>query len=322
MGSHPEYSDSLTTEKAPEDSDDIYASRESLFSGPQYATSGFRFLFFTTTTIYAWLAFHSAEFWPIYVGGLRGGRTRYCWNLSGNVNYTAIDSDFDSKNELLRFYFIIQASYHLQSICFQILSLLLWLTATNYNTSTSKNLLRSEKITSVRRSMTHYIRPFAEHILATLVIISAFLFSGLRRLGAIGMYTMDLSGLFLQLLQICLNAPHEGPFNILSRPKVVRRVHAFLVVPVFLYCRMFVFPFLVLYSVMFESGEWFHQLENVLPVSGLGFILHRSFCGVLIMMQVLNVIYLRRLLYHPQIGRRAAYYRSKLSQNSNSRSII
>jgi len=68
-----------------------------------------------------------------------------------------------------------------------------------------------------------------------------------------------------------------------------------------------------------ESGEWFHQLENVLPVSGLGYILHRSFCGVIIMMQVLNVIYLRRLLYHPQIGRRAAYHRSNLSQNSNSR---
>lgn len=306
MGSHPEYSDSLTTEKESDDSDEIYASRESLFSGPQYATSVFRFLFFAATTIYGWLAFHSAEFWPIYVGGLRGGRTRYCWNLSGNLNYTALDSDFDSKNELLRYYFIIQASYHLQSICFQILSLVLWLTTANNNTSTSKNIFRREKISSVRRSMTHYIRPFAEHILAILVIISAFLFSGLRRLGAIGMYTMDLSGLFLQLLQICLNAPHEGRLTILSLPIVARRVHAFLVVPVFLYCRMFVFPFLVLYSVIFESGEWFYQLENVLPISGLGLILHRSFCGVIIMMQVLNVIYLRRLLYHPLIGRRTA----------------
>jgi hypothetical protein len=251
--------------------------------------------------MYAWLAFHSAEFWPIYLGGLRGGRTHYCWNLSGNVNYTALDSDFDSKNELLRYYFILQASYHLQSICFQILTLVLLLTTNN--DSSSKDLLHSEKLTSVRLSMAHYIRPFAEHMLATLIIASAFLFSGLRRLGAIGMYAMDFSGLFLQLLQVCLNAPHEGPSKILSQPNVIRRVHLYLVVPVFLYCRMFVFPFLVLYSVMFESREWFHQLENVLPVSGLGHILYMSFCGVIIMMQVLNVIYLRRLLYHPQIAR-------------------
>lgn len=261
------------------------ASNASLFSGPRYATSLFKFLYLFGTTTFAWLAFHSAEFWPIYLGGLRGGRTRSCWNLSGNVNYSKFDSDFDSKNDLLRYYFIIQASYHLQSICFQILASLGWFVLAK----------REDKSNgSMRSSFTNYIRPFLEHLFATVIIGSAFLFSGLRRLGAVGMYTMDLSGLFLQGFEICLHAPF------LSNRKICRKVHSFVVVPAYLYCRMFVFPFIVIYSVLFESKEWFDQLGHILPMSGTD-ILYRSFCVLLLSVQLLNVIYLRRLLHHPQV---------------------
>ena len=271
----------------------LAADTTRLLSASRYATSVFRLLFFSITTVYAWLVFHSAEFWPIYLGGLRGGRTANCWNLSGNVNLTSLDNDFDSKNESLRYYFIIQASYHVQSLCFQCLSSGFLLTRSSGDSSDDGG----GKFVSMKSSMKNYIRPLTEHILAMILILSAFLFSGLRRLGAMGMYTLELSGIFLQLLQICLNAP-EGSW--LGRPKVIEGVHSYGAVPMFLYCRMFVFPFVVWYSVAFESREWFRQIEQVL-ISGSGRILYMIFSGLTLMIQVLNIIYLKRLLLHPQV---------------------
>jgi hypothetical protein len=268
-----------------------------LFRAPRYATAVFRLMCCFFFTIYAWGLFRKAAFWPIYLGGTNGGLTHNCWDLSGNVHLTSLDSDFDHQNGHLRYYFIIQGSYHLQSLGFQSLSLLVLLLPKPQSDEVRSSRGGPGKWVSMRTSMKQYIRPLAEHMIAVFLIAAAFLFSGLRRLGALGMYTMDLSGIFLQLLQMSLHAPSESK---LADIRTVRFIHSYLAIPFFLYCRLFVLPFVIWYSVAFESTEWFRQIERVL-VPGAGMILYLTFNSLLVIIQVTTILYLHRLLLHPQV---------------------
>jgi hypothetical protein len=160
-----------------------------------------------------WL--RNADFFPPSVGGR--GSTADCWDLKGGVALEA-DSDFDHHNAVLRKYFLVQASYHLHSWATHWMSLLvLWW----YGTS----------LVSIQKSMRSYGRALAQHLLALAMIGGCFLFSSLRRLGAIGIFALDASSLFIHLLQLCINAP---PNSWLNKPRVIAWIHRGLVIPIFL----------------------------------------------------------------------------------------
>jgi len=261
-----------------------------LRSAPRYATAIFRFSCCALSCTWAILHFHSANFWPIWVGGITTAQTKNCWDLSGSVaalhGGASLDSDFDDQNSSLRYFFLSQASYQMHSLCFHALSMVLLAFCGGGGI-----------FVSVRTSMKSYFKPIVEHLLSITLIISAFLFSGSRRLGAIAIFALEASSLFLQLLQICINAPVGSR---LRRPWTIKIVHRFMTIPVFIYCRFFVVPFIVLYSAMFESRDWIRQIERAMA-PGCGALIYYFFNGLLLVVMGSNFVSLRRLLFHPHV---------------------
>jgi len=262
------------------------------FQAPRFATALFRCLFGIGSCAAALHWFSRADFWPAYLGGTSPtASTKNCWDLSGSSIMLGplVDADFDDQNQNLRLFFLIQASYQLHSMAFHLVSMALLLL---YNTrNPNKPLL------SMKSSAKGYLRPLMEHLVAICLIVGSYLFSSLRRLGAVGMFTLEFSSIFLQLLQMCLNAPDQ---SFLSRPVVVHGIHRFIVLPTFLYARFFVLPFIVWYSAAFESQGWLKQIENVF-VPGLARSLYIAFNGLLVVILLLNLVFFRRLLFHPHI---------------------
>ena len=140
--------------------------------------------------------------------------------------------------------------------------------------------------------------------------MGSFMFSGLRRLGAIAIFVLEASSVSLQLLQVCINSPEE---SFLQKPVVISTLHSYVVVPIFVYCRFFVLPFIVQYSAIFESLDWIHQIEKVLS-PGFGIVLYFFFNFMILAAFGLNFLYLKRLLYHPHVE---SIKRKKISARRN-----
>ena len=306
-----------------------------LFSAPRYATAMFRLLCCLISCLWAISHFRQASYWPVWVGGSIGGNTKYCWDLSGTVDHSfvlkqglqkhqkddnfwnqhnqyernnsfgyndvrsSLDGDFDNQNFALRYFFLGQASYQLQSLCFHFLSMLLL-----FSSGMKRKLKggvdggREEVIISARSSFKSYLRPVLEHSMYFVLTIAIFFFSGSRRLGSIVVFALEFSSLVLQLLQICINAPESSR---LRNPRVIKFVHHYLAIPVFVYCRFFIMPFVVQYSALFESTVWLKQIDHAF-VPGCGVLIYFFFNGTLILALVLNFVYLKRLIFHPYIS--------------------
>src|SRR6056300_238373 len=116
-----------------------------------------------------------------------------------------------------------------------------------------------------------------EHFIVLALLIGAYLFSGLRRLGAVGIFTLEVSSIFLQLLQVCIYAPENSWWR---KPEVVLFVHRVLTIPTFVYCRLIVLPLVLWRSALFESQEWLEQIEKVFS-PGWGERLYTVFNGLL-----------------------------------------
>ena len=263
-----------------------------LFAAPRYATAIFRLIYCIVCVTIALLYFSDADFWPPAVGGR--GETKNCWDLS-SVGAVVMDSDFDQHNSVLRRYFLVQASYHFHSGAFHIVtSLLLWFV------SSSSNKSRSEKLFGfIPHSMLTIIniQQFMRHCFAVGLIAGAYLFSSLRRLAAIGMFAFDVSNTFLHLLQLCINAP---PNRRRSSPSWVWFLHRCLVIPSFCYSRFYVFPFVLGYSAIVESQDWLRQLENMV-IPGSAKYIQLMFAIWLGLLMAMNIVYVKRLLYHPHV---------------------
>jgi len=257
-----------------------------LLSAPRYATAIFRLLFCSCSCTYAYYHFRNTSFWPIWVGGNRTGSTRQCWDLNGSVTLNgSLDSDFDDANASLRYFFLAQASFQIHSLGFHVLSMIM------------VALYGDGDGVSARASMLGYWRAFSEHVLYFLLTMASFMFSGLRRLGAIAIFALEASSVGLQILQVCINAP-DG--SLLQNPLLISTLHRFVVVPIFVYCRFFILPFIVQYSAIFESLGWIHQIEKVLS-PGFGLLIYAVFNFMILAAFALNFIYLRRLLFHPYV---------------------
>jgi len=274
-----------------------------LFAAPRYATAVFRLIYCVISCTMAWYLFRDADFWPWYVGG--HGLTARCWDLSGSLALAKnLDSDFDHRNTVLRRFFLVQASYHLHSGAFHVFSVLLlhYLKRGDNEDDIgggdkSTNKKRKKQWTALLRSL---IQPRAllQHSLSLFFLCVSYVFSSLRRLGAIAMFALDMSSIALHLLQTCLNAPTD---SVLSRPKVVKSVWALLVIPSFLYFRFWVWP-MVGYSAVVESEQWLTQLESTL-VPGSAQWFRRTSQVWMALWMGFHAIRFKRLVFHPHIQR-------------------
>lgn len=303
-------------------------TQDKYLSALQYATALFRLLYSLITSVSAFYLFRHADFWPIYLGGKSTSATANCWDLSGAIAFVpGVDQDFDHFNSTLRQYFIIQASYQIQSLFFHCFLFL-------FSSSSWK----------WKKSPGDFIRTYTEHVVALALLSSSFLFSSARRLGTVALFALDSSGLFLHLLQICLNYNYmedkddEDPDDddvhhhlledyssiyikkgsvlvgqnsivekkkqklnkIRSRRNIVWFVHRCLVLPSFMYCRFFILPVIVWYSAAYESHEWLQQMEHAF-VPGWSNFVYYFFNGLLMIIVSLNFILFRRLLFHPHV---------------------
>jgi hypothetical protein len=257
-----------------------------LFQAPRYATAVFRLLFCMLSCSFALVKFSSSNFWPVWVGGLETAQTKNCWDLSGSVAFkgASLDSDFDHQNTALRYFFLGQASYQIHSISFHFLSMALLVLCAG-----------DAGFLSARQSLKSYCRPMLEHSIYFALTVMTYIFSGLRRLGAICIFALELSSMMLQFLQICINAPESSIFR---NTKIVKFAHRVVAIPTFIYCRFFVMPFIVQYSAAFESTMWLQNIEHALT-PGVGMVIYSFFNGMLLLAFALNFVYLRRLLFHP-----------------------
>ena len=243
----------------------------------------------------ALILFQSAEFWPrVVLGKHEQASTRHCWDLGGSFSVLGfLDADYDNRKGQLKYFFLAQAAYQLHSLCFHIVSMLLLL---HIQFQQRRQHQQSRPI-SMKTSMQSYFRPMMEHVIVLALLVGAYLFSGLRRLGAVTVFTLEVSSVFLQLLQVCIYAPES---SWLRKPEVVGFVHRCLTIPSFLYCRFFVLPFFIWYSAAFESSEWLEQIEKVFS-PGWSERIYVVFNSLLCLIFVLNLVLFRRLLNHPHI---------------------
>ena len=211
---------------------------QDLFSAPRYATAMFRLTYTSASCFSAYYLFHSAVFWPREVfGSHKNASTRNCWDLSGSVvALGTLDEDYDNLNSELKYFFLAQAAYQLHSLCFHLVSMgllllygegseqsLVWLRRVfagkgmrqherylNRRSPHQMQQSKSRRLLSMKTSMQSYIRPMLEHFVVLALLVSAYLFSGLRRLGSLGIFSLEFSSVFLQLLQVCIYAPEDS----------------------------------------------------------------------------------------------------------------
>jgi len=266
------------------------------FSAPRYATATFRLLYTSISCLSALILFQSAEFWPrVVLGKHEHASTRHCWDLSGSFSVLGfLDADYDNRKGQLKYFFLAQAAYQLHSLCFHIVSMLLLL---HLQFQQRRQQQQQSRPISMKTSMQSYFRPMMEHVIVLALLVGAYLFSGLRRLGAVMIFTLEVSSVFLQLLQVCIYAPES---SWLRKPEVVGFVHRCLTIPSFLYCRFFVLPFVIWYSAAFESSEWLEQIEKVFS-PGWSERIYVVFNGLLCLIFTLNLVLFRRLLFHPHL---------------------
>jgi len=209
----------------------------SVFNAPRYATAVFRLFFCLLSSCWALIKFRHAIWWPFWVFGRREASTKYCWDLKGSFAFkgAALDNDFDHQNAALRLFFLGQASYQIHSLFFHFLSMMLLLLYGG-----------NEGFLSARQSLRSYLRPLLEHSIYCILTVTTYIFSGLRRLGAILIFALEMSSTMLQILQICINAPAKSR---LRNPRTITWLHRFIVVPIFIYSRFFVLPFVVQVSL-------------------------------------------------------------------------
>lgn len=146
------------------------------------------------------------------------------------------------------------------------------------------------------KPFTSYWRSLLQHSIALCLIGGSHLFASTRRLGAIGSFALDASSLVLHLLQVCINAPQPIPRY------YIRILHRGVVIPIFLYCRFYVWPFVVWKSAWLESKDWLRQMESTM-FPGIYEVMIWLFTLLTLVLLGLNLVLLKRLVNHPHLQR-------------------
>ena len=329
------------------------ANNPRLHAAPRYATAAFQCLYSAFSLATAWFCFSHSNIWPPAVFG--NGATKNCWNLKGSLGMA---EDFDGLDALLKLYYLLQASYHVHSGAFHILTMvLLWSRRKQYPIEHKNNDKRDnggpqegeeqqqpkqqhkqkQQLVGNAKPFTAYWRSLLQHCIALLLIGGSHLFASTRRLGAIGNFALDASSLALHILQLCINAApihnnnnekmtirttryrkdnnsNDNNSNYSPQLLYIKILHRGIVIPLFIYCRFYVWPFVVWRSAMFESKEWLQQMESTL-FPGIYRAMLYVFTGLVIILLGLNLVLFRRLVNHPHLQR--VYDNGNNSNNTN-----
>mmetsp|Transcript_36220 Transcript_36220/g.87688 ORF Transcript_36220/g.87688 Transcript_36220/m.87688 type:complete len:616 (-) Transcript_36220:119-1966(-) len=271
------------------------------FTSPKFATAAFRLFYCTISCTIALFYFLDADFWPAAVGGI--GNTKNCWDLS-SVGPTVMESDFDQHNTVLRRFFLLQASYHFHSGAFHLFTaILLWFVSSSPKNQEERETTKFSGFIPYGMITLNNVKTLLQHFFAVALITFIFLFSSLRRLGAIGIFSFDASSWALHLLQLSINDSSQR-----VTPFCIRLLHRVVVIPLFCFTRFYIFPFVIGYSALEESQDWLRQLENML-VPGIAKHIHGAFVVSFLVVMAINIVYFHRLLYHPHV--QEALQRSK-----------
>jgi TLC domain len=312
------------------------ANNPRLHAAPRYATAAFQCLYSAFSLATAWFCFSHSNIWPPAVFG--NGATKNCWNLKGSLGMA---EDFDGLDALLKLYYLLQASYHVHSGAFHILTMVLLWSRRKQHPIENKNNDKSDnggpqeeeeqqqpkqqhkqkqQLVGTAKPFTAYWRSLLQHCIALLLIGGSHLFASTRRLGAIGNFALDASSLALHILQLCINAApiHNNNdekmrmrstrdrkgnnSNYSPQLLYIKILHRGIVIPLFVYCRFYVWPFVVWRSAMFESKEWLQQMESTL-FPGIYRAMLYVFTGLVIILLGLNLVLFRRLVHHPHLQR-------------------
>jgi hypothetical protein len=267
-------------------------------------TAMFRLLYSIVSSVAAMYFFRSANFWPSSVGGIKNGKTANCWDLAGALFLDKmIDLDFDNSNSNLRYFFIFEASFYLQNLAFCSVSLIArwYLQGTKRSKAKWTNEETNGSPVAVWTLMLHIL----EDVIRLTVMLVAFLFSSSRRLGAIGIFTLNFSSIFLSLLQVCMNTKTSNKKQSNNwcsiRSTKIFILHRWITVPVFIYCRLYVMPFVVWNSIAFESKGWLIQIERGFNSCAFATTLYLFGNTMMAITFVLQTVYLHRLFFHPYL---------------------
>lgn len=215
----------------------------------------------TTSATFAWRWFHTADFWPDFLLGQ--GELQHCWDL------VVLDEEheriYQEQDTQLRYYILIQAS-------FCIVRFVRW-------------LLRR------RRTTTTLIMSLIQSVPVLGLLALAYSFSSLRRIMAIGMFSLDASSALRNLWQ--MSVPSLGASGI--RNAIARLLYWGLVLPSFVVTRFYVYPVLWQSATSEDSEEWRIHLEQAFwKGSADQFVRLCDLC--LIMLLLVSVFSLRRLI--------------------------
>ena len=83
---------------------------------------------------------------------------------------------------------------------------------------------------------------------------------------------------------------------------ILQQMHRWIVIPVFLGMRFYMWPCCVWYSAAFESKDWLEQMESTM-IPGMAKAMYGLFHVLTIVLLSLNLILMKRLLYHPHLQR-------------------
>jgi len=126
------------------------------------------------------------------------------------------------------------------------------------------------------------------HLLTLLLLFLSFVLSSTRRLGALLIFTHDVTQISLSVLQIGVNTGGMKTWRRCGWAIYLGSILSFL------YFRMYVFFFVIYRSVLFESSPWLNQLR-VTTSSRFVLYVELMFHGLLAVLVVLNLIWAKRL---------------------------
>ena len=147
----------------------------------RYATALFRLIYSSIVSIFAIGYFQGSDFWSL------GFDYRYIanvWRLSHGITCLFPSSDTLKEDAYAKYFYMLQISYHAQSVCFQVwLMSLAWLA----NANSTLNTKWTTKFTSIG---TGYRKSLAFHSFVAILLMISYLFSSTRRLSVLVIFSM------------------------------------------------------------------------------------------------------------------------------------
>ena len=209
------------------------SSSDSFLQSPEDSLPGSAFfcgVYGSCCSYLAWKYFHTADFWPSFVGGT--GDLSHCWD---RIAVDADDAAYHHETTLLKYYVLAQASYSVHSITFG------WVTQRPWRGSSAQVLVS-----------------LAQSVLALSLLLLAYTLPSVGRLVAVGMLALNVSQALRCLWQMLAPTDASGWF----RRTITSLLYWGMVLPCFVATHFYVYP--LLWHSATTADEWRLDLEQEL----------------------------------------------------------